>query len=158
MSQLQCDQDVAGSGSGNAFWPQLPVFKDKGTLTCLTGTHCVFNPWLTPLIPSPPTHSHCRKDAFSLLGFPAPILNASWCSKLVKNPNPWKCNALWGKRDGSGSAGTNIPGVPFISRTLSIYLDFFPLRVAQRTKTTLPLLASMLTGSCLLSWWSQLDL
>lgn len=64
MSQLHCDQDVAGSGSGDAFGPQLPVFKDKGTLMCLTGKPCVSNPWLTPLIPSPPTHSHCRRDAF----------------------------------------------------------------------------------------------
>ena len=40
MPPLQCDQlDVAGSGSGDAFWPQLPVLKDKNTLLCLTYAH-----------------------------------------------------------------------------------------------------------------------
>lgn len=70
MSQLHCDQDDAGSGSGDAFGPQLLVFKDKGT-------PCVSNPWLTPLIPSPPTHSHRRKDVFlyliSLLRLQVPL-------------------------------------------------------------------------------------
>lgn len=58
--------------------------------------------------------------------FPAQIPNASWCRKRVKNPSPWKWNTLWGKHDGSGRAGTNIPRVSFISHTTSIYLDFFP--------------------------------
>lgn len=159
MPQLQCDQlDAAESGSGDIFWPQLPVLKDNSTLMCLPyihrHTHCVSNPWLTPLIHSPPTHNHCKKDVFSLLSFHAYISNTFRCNEKVKNPNPWKCNTPWGKHDGSGSAGTNIPRVLFISHSMSIYFFFFfsPPRVAviftQRTKPTLSLLHPLLHFCC----------
>jgi len=47
-----------------------------------------------------------------------------------------------GEGDGSGSAGTNIPRVPFISHSLSIYLPPSQVAIifARRTKPTLSLL------------------
>lgn len=92
--------------------------------TCAhTHTHagCTANPWLPPLIHPPPTHS--KKDVFSLLSFHVYISNTPWYSKLVKNHNPRPCRTCRGKHDGSGSAGTNIPGVPSVSH--SVYISFF---------------------------------
>lgn len=137
MPQLQRDQlDVAESGSGDIFWPQLPVLKDKSTLVCLPythrHTHYVSNSWLTLLIHSPPTYNHHKKDVFSLLSFHAYISNTSRCNKTVKNPSPWKCNTPWGKHDESGSAGTNIPRVLFISRSMSIYFSIILLLFLHR--------------------------
>lgn len=119
--------------------------------TCAhTHTHagCIANLWLPPLIHPPSTHSQSKKDVFSLLSFHVYISNTPWYSKLVKNRNPWPCRTCRGKHDGSGSAGTNIPGVPSISH--SVYISFFfffsfflPGRVAvifaERTESSLAL-------------------
>lgn len=114
-------------------------------------THHISNLWLAPLIRSPPTHSHGKKDVVSLLSFHAYISNTSWCSKLVKKPSPWKCSTLWAKHDGSGSAGTNIPRVPFISRSMSIYppRPEFLLFLHRRLTQLSPFFASAAhRGSC----------
>lgn len=99
----------------------------------------------SPLLP--PTATTGRM--YSLLSFHAYISNTSWCGKLVKNPSPWKCHTPWGKHDGSGSAGPNIPRAPFISHSTSVYLFFHTPRVAiifaQKTKPALSLLTSVLS-------------
>lgn len=97
--------------------------------TCAhTHAGCIANPWLPPLIHPPPTHSHSKKDVFSLLSFHVYISNTPWYSKLVKNHNSRPCSTCWGKHDGSGSAGTNIPGVPSVSHSVYISFFFFPPR------------------------------